>query len=511
MLTQKYLEEELRKHFRYDSFRTGQREIISDILQGKNVLGILPTGSGKSLCYQLPALLLDGLTIVVSPLISLMMDQVNELKAISYKRVATINSFIGIEEKEFILQHLHRYKLLYISPELLQQEKMLECLKRMKVSLFVVDEAHCISQWGHDFRPDYLKLGKIIEQLNHPPVLALSATAPPAVQEDIVRNLHLPQMVKHIHPMDRANLTFVVEHVASESEKYEQILTYLQKISGPTLIYFSSRNQTEETAKILAEKLPDVNIAFYHGGMEPMDRIHIQQQFMNGQIDVVCCTSAFGMGINKEDVRLVIHFHMPAEMEAYIQEVGRAGRDGNPSMCLLLYGPNDWHVPKTLIENELPQAEEIRIVMEQLKGLATQSAELPSKEWTGTIHEFFQINETKWRFLRFHFEKHGMMKGKKIDYDEKQWQAVYQHLVEWIRKRNIHKMQKLGEMVEWVNTVQCLREALYNKFQSGYSQPIFQCCSNCGIELDEWFSEEKPKRVKTELDWRLKLRKLLVE
>lgn len=499
----------LKKYFNFNHFRPGQQEIITDVLKRKNVLGILPTGSGKSICYQLPAILMDGLTVVVSPLISLMIDQVKELKAMNFKRVVAINSLVDYDERQTIFRNLQQYKLLFISPELLQQERVIQHIARENVSLFVIDEAHCISQWGHDFRPDYLKLGSIINRLNHPPVLALSATATPNVQEDIIRNLHLESMSKHIYPMDRNNLTFVVEKVVHPQEKLEWVTTYLEQLQGPTLIYFSSRNQAEKMARILSSKLSSLKIAFYHGGLEPMDRIQIQQQFMNQQIDVICCTSAFGMGINKQDIRLIIHYHLPSQIEDYIQEVGRAGRDGNPSLCLLLYASSDIAIPMHLIESELPQSNEIQFVMKQLKELYIQGIELSERE-QNEFYQRFPISEIKWRFLRFHFEKHGMIMENTIMYESSKWQFVYHHLIEWINTRNIHKKRELQEMVDWALSENCLRNGLYKKFQSGYKAPIFQCCSNCGADLKEWVPDEKKERKIDQTNWRGKLYKLLV-
>ena len=509
MLKSYRLEETLQTYFHYSSFRKGQREIIEDVLQGNDVLGVLPTGSGKSICFQLPALLLDGLTIIVSPLISLMIDQVKELKAKNFKQVAALNSFVDYEQRQYILNNLNQYKLLYISPELLQQEELMHQLSKHKISLFVIDEAHCISQWGHEFRPDYLKLGDTIHQVNNPPVLALSATATPAVQEDIIHTLNRKKMKKRIYPMDRSNLTFVVEELSSEREKLQWLTTYLQKDYGSTLIYFSSRLQAEKTARILLEELPGVKAAFYHGGMEQIDRVAIQQQFMNEQLDIICCTNAFGMGINKQNIRLVIHFHLPSQMEGYIQEVGRAGRDGLPSICFLLYAPHDSAIPRNLIQNELPTDDELRIVMQQLIQMSKQEIKLPTRHIEAA--ELFQISEIKWRFLRFHFEKHGMISGKNIIYDRNSWQAVFNYLINWIDNRILHKEQKLQEMIQWAESNLCLREGLYRKFQTGFDEPLFQCCSNCGVDLSEWKPRVSSRNTKNEqIDWKTRLRLLLI-
>lgn len=503
------LEEKLHTYFHYSNFRTGQREIIKDVLDGKNVLGVLPTGSGKSICYQLPAILQEGVTIVVSPLISLMIDQEKELKAKGFKRVAALNSFIDYEQRQFIYQHLKEYKLIYISPELLQQDVLLNRLSRQKISLFVVDEAHCISQWGHEFRPDYLKLDGIIKQLNYPPVLALSATATPAVQEDIIHALNLNSVSKKIYPMDRDNLTFLIEKVSTEEEKLGWLIAYLGKKYGPALIYFSSRMHTEKIASLLREKLPEQKVAFYHGGMDQFDRIMIQQQFMNEQLDIICCTSAFGMGINKHNIRSIIHYHLPTQMEAYIQEVGRAGRDGSPSVCTLLYSPSDSVIPRSIIQNELPTEEELEIIIQQLEYLYKQNMDIPLAHIEAC--ELFQISEIKWRFLRFHFEKHGMMVGKKIIFNRENWGAAYQKLLQWVQQRTIHKQAELQEMIDWVETDLCLRETLYRKFQAGYKEPTFQCCSNCGVDLSDWKPQLSNSSIEeNQTDWRRKLRQILI-
>ncbi len=385
------LKQQLWEKFNIDSFRSGQAEIISDAMDGNDVLGILPTGSGKSLCYQLPATLTGGVTIVVSPLISLMEDQVKQLKAAGIKSAVALNSFMNPLEKKRVFRELNHYQLIYVSPELLQQNEIIHRLQQMHVKLFVVDEAHCISQWGHEFRPDYLRLEEVLKALNHPVVMALSATATPEVQRDIARSLGRPDMKKHIYPMDRDNITFAVKEVTGDKEKLEIIVRLLKRYRVPALIYFSSKRKTEETAAYLSEQVPSHRIAFYHGDMDQMDRITIQQQFMNDQIDVICCTSAFGMGINKHNIRLILHYHFPLQIESFIQEIGRAGRDGKSSVSLLLYSPADKAIPNSIIENELPEEGELQTIAGKLQ----QLSELPPTE---ELLPMLELNEIQWRF-----------------------------------------------------------------------------------------------------------------
>lgn len=502
------LEEQLKLLYNYSSFRLGQKEIIQDVIQGKDVLGVLPTGSGKSLCYQLPARLMNGSTIVVSPLISLMIDQVKKLKAAHFKEAIALNSFMEYTERRQVYKNLSSYKLIYVSPELLQKKELLTYLRQLSISLFVIDEAHCISQWGHEFRPDYLKLRPIIELLNNPPVLALSATATKLVQKDILTSLSRPNIVRHIYPMDRDNIAFCVQEMGSGLQKQTAIHRLLTQYHVPTLIYFSSRETAEQVAVMLMKKVPERGIAFYHGGMEQIDRIAVQQQFMNGQLDVICCTSAFGMGIDKQNIRLVIHYHYPSQIESYIQEVGRAGRDGGSSVSLLLYSQADYYIPKNLIKNELPTEEELTFAFQQLANLYKMQLKLPGDEQEQA--ELFHLNEIKWRFLNYQFEKHGMIKDNMIAYEETNWKETFE-VINILRKKRSHlKESKLSEMIEWVEEKGCLRRALYKNFQHSYATPVYHCCSNCGFTFSQW-APPQTAVVSNELySWENQLKRLLL-
>jgi ATP-dependent DNA helicase RecQ len=498
----------LKKHFNYSDFRVGQQEIIHDIMQGKDVLGILPTGSGKSICYQLPSILLEGITIVVSPLISLMIDQVKQLKAINFKSVVALNSFMDPMERKRVYQQLHTYKLVYVSPELLQHGDLLMALDKIKVSLFVIDEAHCISQWGHEFRPDYLKLDTTIARFNYPTTLALSATATKHVQTDIISALHKPHISKQIYPMDRPNIAFNVVEVQGDQEKISIITDLLKQYQVPVLIYFSSRRIAEQIAALLSEMIPEKRIAFYHGGMEQMDRIAIQQQFMNNQLDIICCTSAFGMGINKNNIRLVIHYHFPLQIESFIQETGRAGRDGKESVSLLFMSPHDIHLPVQIIKNELPTENQLLYVFKQLANLYHSGETLPKLD--KQIESLFDINETQWRFLHYQFEKHDMIIQQRICYQEEIWGKAFQKIKTLIKQRSTIKEQKLTEMLDWIQQKQCLRHHLYKNFQANYKRSTAQCCSNCGFSWWKWTPEQTDIDLNIPLTWENKLKHLLL-
>lgn len=483
------LEDSLQKYFNLSSFRLGQKNIIEDILKGNDVLGVLPTGSGKSLCYQLPAKILKGTTIVVSPLISLMIDQVKQLKSNHFKNVIALNSFMEPEERRLVYRNLHTYKLIYVSPEILQNKILLQYLQQIRISLFVIDEAHCISQWGPEFRTDYLKLSPIIKLLNNPTLLALSATATPAVQNDIITSLERPTFKKHIYPMDRENIAFCVKKVSGDEEKIKVIIKWLASYRVPTLIYFSSRIMSEKIAKILSEQIPSLRVAFYHSGMDQMDRTAVQQQFMNDQLDVICSTSAFGMGINKSNIRLIIHFHFSPQLESYVQEIGRAGRDGSSSVSLLLYSQKDINIPIAMIKNELPNENELRYVFQQLYNMFTANTLLPDSE--KKLGDIFSVNELQWRFLHYQFEKNGIVKGNTIVFNKTDWKQAFHHINNYRKERFTIKNNKLTEMVQWIHEKNCFRKQLYTKLQSSYDKPSYQCCSNCGFSFSNW----KPKQT----------------
>lgn len=358
------LQDALTKYFKLPNFRTNQETILKAVLAGSDVLVVMPTGGGKSLCYQLPSLLLDGVTIVISPLISLMQDQVDALEKLKIP-VTLINSTLSTAEINERFRNIYagHYKLIYIAPERFRSPRFVQAIKDLKVSLFAVDEAHCISQWGHDFRPDYLWLGSAIASVGRPPIIALTATATPTVQDDIIQSLKLNNPQKFVSGFSRPNLELRVVNADKDAQKYAHLGKLIES-QQKGIIYCATRKHVEKVTAVL--KTWDCSLVAYHAGLSDDERKRAQNKFIQGEVDIAIATNAFGMGIDRPDIRFVAHFEIPGSLEAYYQEVGRAGRDGLPSICELYYSYADKRIQEFFIDGSNPSKEVLKSVYLQL-------------------------------------------------------------------------------------------------------------------------------------------------
>ncbi|WP_373892454.1 ATP-dependent DNA helicase RecQ [Weissella confusa] len=348
----------LKEKFGFDSFKPGQAEVLEALTAGKNTLAMLPTGGGKSLIYQMMGNMRDGLVIIVTPLLSLMQDQVARLNYAGESKVVALNSTLPQDARRTILRSLDQYKFLFVSPEMLGQTVVQSALRKVKINLLVVDEAHTIVSWGPDFRPDYLALPQVHKKLGQPQLLLLTATATPKMMTDITMPFGLPEADWFIYrqSVDRPNIYLHTETLANEGQKRERLADLVRQLQGPGIVYFSSRKLATSMADWLAENTGR-RVAAYHAGLDTMSRYRIQQQFMLGQIDVIAATSAFGMGIDKDNVRYVIHYHLSNDLANYLQEIGRAGRDGEQSAAILLYVPGDENLQLNMIDGTIPNRE----------------------------------------------------------------------------------------------------------------------------------------------------------
>ena len=471
----------LKDKFGFEQFRAGQEDVIRDVIAGKDTIAILPTGIGKSLCYQLPAYVLGGTVLIVSPLVALMEDQVAIMKRNGEKSVVALNSFLSYSEKNRIMRELERYKFIFISPEMLLQKNVAAHFRNIQLSLLVVDEAHCISQWGFDFRPEYLRIGEFFEGLNRPGILALTATADDKVKADICHYLQLHMPAIHQRSLDRPNISYSIVKVESGMMKTEWIKNRLVTTPGPGIIYVASRKRADELSLLLQEI--GISAASYHAGKEQEDRAFIQEQFITGEISWICATNAFGMGIHKDNIRQVIHEHVPQAIASYIQEVGRAGRDGELSSATLLFSSDDEGRTRFIIQDDIPQEWEIK----HYEGLLVEN--YPSAE----AAELARISETGKRVIDYYIER-----------------MPIEDVIIRMNELKREKEAQLQTMLGLIHTEKCIREEILGFFgEECETKPTF-CCSVCGTADDLRLDGQKPIiSDKHMMDWDERLTQLL--
>lgn len=476
MFSDSQLKSALTHYFGYRSFRPGQLATLRFVMAGQDTLAVLPTGAGKSLLYQLPACLLNGTVVIVSPLISLMQDQENRLRLHGEKRVVVLSSLLSQREKMDVLRRLTTFRFIFVSPEMLNTIPVLEALQRTRIALFVIDEAHCISQWGPDFRPEYLLLGDVLRKLGHPTTLMLTATASATVADDICRSLHLTNVQRVIRSVNRPNIFLAVDQCQSVQDKRQKLLDYI-KILGPSgVVYFSSRRLASELAQWLS-KQSELSVAAYHAGISAIERYRIQQQFMNGDLDVICATSAFGMGIDKNNIRYVLHYHMPPSLTSYVQEIGRAGRDGQQAVAVLLYAPGD-----------------------ELLALQLQSTDVPSTSlMKAYLHHQIKASDLghDGDVISFYLD-HGMDPEDIALFFQKRWN---------------NSSQQVWQMLDYVRADTCKRDFLLGAFGEDKPSKTLQWC--CSIHQPFWLRKMRlPARTSKKelrlgsLDWPKQLKRL---
>lgn len=483
--------ESLKKHFGFEDFREGQREVIATILSGKDAVVVMPTGSGKSLCYQLPAMMLEGATLVVSPLIALMKDQVDALQSRGLP-ATFINSAIPESEQRSRIESLRRgqYKLVYVAPERFRSPRFNAALRSVNISLFAVDEAHCVSTWGHDFRPDYLRLKNVIESLGNTSTLALTATATPYVRSDIIQQLGLKSPQTFISGFDRPNLSIEVVHTERERDKISRIQRLAKAHTGSGIVYSSTRKAVEQVATHLTDL--GLSVAMYHAGMKDAERIRAQENFMTGRKQIIVATNAFGMGIDKPDIRFVAHYQMPGSIEAYYQEIGRAGRDGLPSSCLLLFNYADKNTHDFFIDGSYPDATLVKGVYEALVATGRKRIELSTTEVSRRAGE---KNEMAVNSALYLLERAGHIERTVTGSDRNESGAKRSRTIVLlddppvaqlrvnhaeVKRRGDLERRKLREMIEFCYTERCFRGYILDYFGDRKHGRECGTCGNCG-------------------------------
>ena len=489
------LSRSLQTFFGYGEFRPQQEEAVSTALEGRDVLVVMPTGAGKSLCFQLPAALSEGITLVVSPLIALMRDQVDALNRrpeFAQLGCGCLTSLQSLDEQNDLLRAMRagRLKLVYVAPERFRSGAFMDALRSVKIARFVVDEAHCISEWGHDFRPDYLSLREVVESLGNPPLLAATATATKRVQTSIIANLGMRDPLVLVGGFNRPNLHFSVHRCKSENEREEKLTRALPKLSalgGSGLIYCATRKQCEQVFEAADAALAPLGqrAGMYHAGLDADLRNQMQREWLAGERQVLVATNAFGMGIDKPDVRFVVHCACPDSLESYYQEAGRAGRDGRRSRCVILYHFADRRTREWFIDNEALTVGAVEQAFGQVRGHADKEnvARLP-KTWGMAL----DWSDMKGRLALGELERADLVKrvaqtgdGVTLALARRDFPPdARRSIADGLAKQRAERLRRLDEIVDYCKTTACRRRTVLDYFGDRQEPPPTSfCCDNC--------------------------------
>jgi ATP-dependent DNA helicase RecQ len=475
-----------RENFGFDDLRPGQEDAIRALLDRRDTLVVMPTGSGKSAIYQIAGLIMEGAVLVVSPLIALQKDQVDSINSRDTEADAVlINSTQRVAQSREAIEKIDdgSGKYIFLAPEQLRKQETIEALESANISLFVIDEAHCISEWGHNFRPDYLQLGPAIERLKHPVVLAMTATASPQVRDEIVDRLGLRTPKIFVHGFDRPNIHLRVDRFQTEQEKLEALIHRVRWATKPGIVYVATRKAAQEIMRLLADE--GVNAVFYHGGLKASERHQVQDDFMSGNAEVIVATNAFGMGVDKPDIRFVYHYDVSESLDAYYQEIGRSGRDGEKAEAVLFFRQEDLGVQKFRSSEGKLNPEEIEKVAEVI---ADQEGPVEPEE----ISEQANLSERKLASSIHRLEDVGALEilptGEvQLAEDVELPQAARAAAEEQERRREM-RQERLRQIQEYADTTTCRREHILRYFGDTFTGPCNNC-DNCdalnpGLKID---------------------------
>jgi len=469
----------MRGTFGLDSFRPGQEQVIGSIVGGRDTVAIMPTGAGKSLCYQLPALHLPGTTLVVSPLISLMKDQTDKLNELGVQ-ARQVNSTIPDREVAETCEAIRagEVEFVFTTPERLEDPAFLDILRSTTIDLFVVDEAHCVSEWGHDFRPAFLSLGSAVTVLGHPPVLALTATATQRVLEDVVKQLGMREPLTVNLGIYRPNLHYRVHPTVNDTAKQQRLVSLLHEIEGTGIVYVATVKHAQEVSTVLQRE--GFTAPMYHGRLAAGTRRQTQDQFMAGELKTIVATNAFGMGIDKPDIRFVVHYDMPGSLESYYQESGRAGRDGEPAQCVLLYRVEDRRTHQYFMGGKYPGAEAILGVRDALQALDASTAPVLLADVQA---QATTVPKTKVRSVLSMMKELGLVRELRGSRFRLQAADVPASRIEEIARQYTNRQdadrEKLERMAQYAQSAGCRWKFLLEYF--GEVEEIQGCgaCDNC--------------------------------